>query len=69
MNQEALLRRKAAIETRFEELSKNKETVDTEMKRLQGEHRLVSELLAETSPVEKNKRLRKVEDNAATDTE
>jgi hypothetical protein len=62
MDKETLLHRKTDVEQRFKELTANKVTIDEELARLQGEHRLLVDLLkdAEESPIEKPKRLRKV---------
>lgn len=59
MNTEDLQNRKVAIEQRFDELLKVKSNADDEMKRLQGEYRLLTELLPPDAPV-KPKRIRKV---------
>lgn len=54
MDKEALLRRKTALEQRFNELN-------DEQKRIQGEHRLVMELLKDMPDVTQSKRIRKAE--------
>lgn len=62
MNKDLLLRRKAEIEQRYDELARNKADTEDEMKRLQGEHRLVSDLLKDApSEPEKPKRLKEDE--------
>lgn len=68
MDSDTLLRRKVAIEQRFTELQKTRDEADDEMKRLQGEHRLVLDLL-DSAPVaeEKPKRIRKAVEADATD--
>lgn len=68
MHEEDLLRRKAEIEQRFTELDKNKQDIEAEQHRLQGEHRLVVDIydsIHKTPMVEKPKRLRKVEASGA----
>lgn len=61
MQKESLEQRKTAIQSRFDELSKQKTDIDDEMKRLQGEFRLVEDLLKEPTPqAPKPKRIRKV---------
>lgn len=67
MDKDTLLRRKAAIEQSFDEFSKQKTDIETEMTRLQGEHRLVISLLDDsqnvmqaTDAIKKPKRIRKV---------
>lgn len=61
MSKEDLLQKKVAIEQRFEELVKTKSEADDEMKRLQGEHRLLVELI---NGDDKPKRIRKVAPDA-----
>ncbi len=67
MEKDILLRRQTAIEQRFDE-------VKEEMMRLQGEHRLVVDLIndldsrtPEATPTDKPKRLRKKVQEDATD--
>lgn len=60
MDKETLLRRRAEIEQRFKSLAEQKQELDTEMIKLQGEYRLIEDLLHP-----ENKRMRKeVEENA-----
>jgi hypothetical protein len=58
MSKEDLLQKKVVIEQRFDELTKTKSEAEDEMKRLQGEYRLVVELINTSD--DKPKRLRKV---------
>lgn len=64
MGTEDLEQRKAAIEDRFNDLANSKTEIETEMTRLQGEHRLVVDLLTPTIPIldeaKPVKRIRKV---------
>lgn len=60
---------KAAIQQQFDKLNESKSDIEDEMKRLQGEYRLLEQMLGEgvTLPApseEKPKRLRKVEEDA-----
>jgi len=57
------LERKAAIEKRFSDLDSQKEQIVTEMVRLQGEHRLICELI-ENKEDNAPERIRKVADSA-----
>lgn len=60
MDKETLLRRRAEIEQRFTSLTEQKQQIETEMIKLQGEYRLIEDLLHP-----ENKRMRKeVEENA-----
>lgn len=69
MDKDSLQKRLQDIEQRFYELATQKTGLDDEMKRLQGEYRLLSDLL-NVSNVTKPKRLRKVvEEDAATNPE
>lgn len=65
MDRDTLLRRKSAIEERFNELAKTKSDSEAEMNRLEGEHRLVLDLLNDVPVIEKPKRIRKVVDAPA----
>lgn len=69
MRHEALEQRKATIEARYTELKNNIEKETEEMRRLEGEHRLILDLLQEPEPqVAKPKRMRKVvEEDAPTE--
>lgn len=63
MSKDDLENRKAAIQVRFDELANTKVNVEDEMRRLEGEHRLIVELLEAVEPGgDNNKRMRKVLD-------
>lgn len=53
MTHEKLEEKKAELQKRFDDLSTQKTQIEDEQKRLQGEHRLIQELLAleETSNI------------------
>lgn len=65
MSKDNLQDRKVAIEQRFNELAKIKADTEAEMRRLEGEHRLVIDLLNSTDEGNEDKvrkRMRKVID-------
>lgn len=70
---EALVRRKAEVEQRYNDLSQNVANDNDEMKRLEGEFRLLSALLNDFPPVVEDKPTRirkaKVQEDAADKSE
>lgn len=50
MNKEQLLNRKEQIQTKFNEVERKRGEAETEMARLQGEFRLINDLLKELEP-------------------
>lgn len=65
----ALTQRKADIESRHAQLREQATQVDQEIRRLEGEHRLILDLLGSSSsrPLAKPKRIRKVVTDAKTE--
>lgn len=64
MEHDLLEKKKTVIEERFNELVSNKTQIEEELHRLQGEHRLITELMS--SDLRPPKRLKKVSDEDAT---
>lgn len=64
MNKDMLEDKKVQIEAAFKDLALKKSEIEEEMARLQGEHRLVIELLEQEDSIELPKRLRKVKEDA-----
>lgn len=55
MNIETLQAKQLAIETNFNELTKQKQDIDTELVKLQGEYRVITELIEANKPKESEK--------------
>lgn len=62
MDKEQLEQKRADLEKRFNELDEQKLVIEQEQHRLQGEYRLLNELLPTLDGVEKPKRIRKAKD-------
>lgn len=54
MNKKQLMKRLQEIEASFNTLSEQKTQAEDEMKRLQGEHRVVTDLISQLSPSAEN---------------
>lgn len=53
MDKETIEKKKAAVSKKFDDLKAQRESIDTEMVRLQGEYRALDELLTTDSTKEK----------------